>query len=637
MKKPSAHVFSIVLLIFVVATQECMLLFNWYSSGLREEMPWYSQLPSSIKALMNTGGKAIENASNFVHDDDSVELVIGIRGSDAECYPEIENIAVQKDGSIRSHMFAENDLRSVVVAVPLDQVSSFLVEVNDRSPVRYVEPNWRFHVDAILNDLEWEKQWGLKKIEADLAWNTQTGDNSVLVAIVDTGVDYNHADLARNYVALGYDWVNDDQYPMDDHGHGTHCAGIVGAVMNNSVGVAGVAQVKIMAEKGFSADGWGSVDGLAKAIIHATDMGARIISCSWGSEVDSDLIHEAVRYAYNEGSLVVVAAGNSGSSKKYYPAAYEEVVAVTATDSGDLPASFTTFGGWVDLAAPGVAIYSTYPQNQYRFLSGTSMACPCVAGVAALVLSEFPSMRVEQLCAQLLYTADDLGAAGFDVYYGYGRVNARKAVECTLSLVGSKLFCAPANSVYFVYVAPSDFSRPEAAYDAVAAGMIFGLSAKAQRQGFTTKRGWLLESGRVNSTAIEDSVVVFVGGPCVHRSVGFYEDGEFTPVRFASNDTHYMFVGRDGGSVAALAKDVVSSGHEDMLVVELFEDGGNFVLVVYGFDWRGTWAGGVYFKEVLSKCLNDYSGNCYVFRWVDGGELDGVPQSSEVGLVYAAS
>jgi hypothetical protein len=223
--------------------------------------------------------------------------------------------------------------------------------------------------------------------------------------------------------------VNYDPDPLDDNGHGTHCAGVIAAAINNSVGIAGLAQVRIMAEKTLDASGSGSSSELAKAIVHSVNQGANIISCSWGSSTESTVLHEAMRYAYGHGVLVVAAAGNDATNAKHYPAAFDEVVAVAATDELDNPASFTNYGDWVKVAAPGVNIYSTVLDGTYAYMSGTSMATPHVSGAAALIWSKFPNMTRDQVWAQLQYTADDLGAPGFDVYYGFGRVNARKAVE----------------------------------------------------------------------------------------------------------------------------------------------------------------------------------------------------------------
>jgi len=433
---------------------------------------------------------------------------------------------------------------------------------------------------------------------------------------------------------LGYDWVNNDSDPADDHGHGTHVAGIIAAVTNNSIGISGVAQVRVMAEKGLAYNGVGYADDLANAIVHAVDQGARIISCSWGSSSDSQLIYDAVRYATNAGALVIAAAGSTGNNERHYPAAYSEVVAVTATNEKDKPAGFTTYGDWVDIAAPGTSVYSTFLWDTYVSFSGTSMAAPHVAGVAALVWSEYPYLSNEQVRSQLLITADDLGAKGFDVYYGYGRVNARKAVARAVSLTGSRIIEAPANTVYFLLADPSVSCSAEASYDIVASGVVYGLLTNPQTQCFTSDADLLLPSGALNTSVIASSAVVLVGGPCAMKSVQHYEDAGLTPLKFATNVTHFMFVSRAGVVVAALSRTAAESGREDMFVVEVLVDGTNLVLVLYGFTWKGTWASGVYFKEVIAKNLGGFSGDVYVFHWVDKGKRDGVPQSGEVHLEF---
>jgi hypothetical protein len=233
-----------------------------------------------------------------------------------------------------------------------------------------------------------------------------------------------------------------DPDPLDDFGHGTHCAGIIAAVSNNNLGIAGLAQVRVMAEKVLDSSGGGYWDWIANGIINATDCGADIISMSLGGYGESELLHEAVRYAYDAGVLVIAAAGNDNTNMKLYPAGYDEVIAVAATDQNDNKASFSNWGDWIELAAPGVQIYSTMPTYHvtlndwgyamnYDYLNGTSMACPHVAGVAALVWSRYPSKTRDWVRQWLRYTADDLGDPGFDVYYGYGRINARNAVEQT--------------------------------------------------------------------------------------------------------------------------------------------------------------------------------------------------------------
>lgn len=356
-------------------------------------------------------------------------VVVGINDKQLNAYNDLAFLISKNEGNITSTVSIGEKVIAVIAKLPHHLISTAMTTIEDKHLSKYIEPNVRFQADFVPNDPDWPLQWGSSKIEADWAWNTMMGDPSILVAVVDSGVDWNHPDLADNYVALGYDWVNDDSDPMDDHGHGTHCAGIIAALTNNGIGIAGTAQVKIMAEKGLDASGSGYSSWLANSIIHAVDQGANIISMSWGSFFDSELICDAIKYAYNAGVLLVAAAGNDAWSLRQYPAVYDEVVAVTATDSLDNPASFTNFGDWVELAAPGVHIYSTLRNNKYGYMSGTSMSTPYVCGVAALIWSRFPTMARDQVRVQLRRTADDLGDQGFDEYFGYGRINARNAVE----------------------------------------------------------------------------------------------------------------------------------------------------------------------------------------------------------------
>jgi thermitase len=625
-----ARVSVLVFLVVVILAQETIIFFNPYSRGMMEESPWYEQWPFyANNAEFLSGG-----ICNFAYDGSRVELVVGLRHGEGS-FQALASLFAQKNGYITNRFSLEYSTRSVVVSVPTAEVSQVLAYLLSNENVKYVEPNWKFSIDAVPNDPAWVDQWGPAKVEADAAWDVQKGNKSVLVAVVDTGIYYMHPDLAANYVSLGYDWVNNDSDPLDDHGHGTHCAGTIAAVTNNSVGISGIAQVGVMAEKGLAYNGVGYEDDLANAIVHAADAGAKIISCSWGSSSDSQLIHDAVQYATNAGALVIAAAGNSGTSEKHYPAAYPEVIAVTATNERDKLAGFSSFGDWVDVAAPGTSIYSTYLWNSYVSLSGTSMACPHVAGVAALVWSEFPSMTNEQVRSQLLNTADDLGASGFDVYYGYGRVNARKAMAQSISLVGSRIINAPANSTYFLYINPSEGGSAETAYDVIAGGIFYGLCENPQVQSFTSGGSVLLASGEVNASAVSGASVVFFGGPCPQGSVRYYEDAGLAPLRFVANATYFMLVNKANVTVGVLSRAVVADGHEDLFAVEVFMDKTNLIVVIYGFSWKGTWAGGIYFKEVVSKNLNAYAENCYVFHWKDKGKKkDGIPQSSEIHQEY---
>jgi len=372
----------------------------------------------------------------------TTRLIVGLSHSKTFDLAKFNEILAGHGAEVVGNVSIKGELRAIVVELPSKAASHFIENIRMKGLARYVEPDMKVKALFTPNDPYWSLQWGPRKIEADWAWNTTVGNSSILVAVVDTGVDYTHPDLAANYVALGYDWVNHDSDPLDDFGHGTHCAGIIAAVLNNSIGIAGLAQIRIMAEKVLDNYGWGWWDWVANGIIHATDCGAKIISLSLGGYGESELLHEAVKYAYDSGVLIVAAAGNDNTNMKFYPAGYDEVVAVTATDEYDNKAWFSNWGDWVELAAPGVNIYSTmptyyvtmndwgYPMN-YSYMSGTSMACPHVAGVAALVWSLYPNKTRDWVRLWLRYTADDLGDPGFDVYYGYGRINARKAVEWT--------------------------------------------------------------------------------------------------------------------------------------------------------------------------------------------------------------
>ena len=287
--------------------------------------------------------------------------------------------------------------------------------------VTYVEMDGEVHT----LDTELDNSWGVKHIGAGTVHDSGNKGSGVKVAILDTGIDYTHSDLDANYQG-GYDYVNDDAYPMDDNGHGTHCAGIV-AAEDNVEGVVGVAPeahlygVKVLDNSG---SGYGS--DLIAGIQWSVNNGIEVISMSLGSDVGSRSLKKACDNAYSSGVLLVASAGNDGYSPGKgnvdYPARYDSVIAVAATDSNDNRASFSSTGPDVELAAPGVSVYSTIPGN-YDTKSGTSMACPHVAGTAALVIASGEG-DVRQC---LKDTADDLGAAGKDNLYGYGLVDADEA------------------------------------------------------------------------------------------------------------------------------------------------------------------------------------------------------------------
>jgi type VII secretion-associated serine protease mycosin len=282
-----------------------------------------------------------------------------------------------------------------------------------------------------------EFQWDLEKISTPAAWESSTGSDMV-VAVIDTGVDGSHPDLAGQLLP-GLDAITDTTGGDDDgNGHGTHVAGTVAAVAGNGEGVAGFApDAKILPVKVLGANGSGYVSDTAQGIVWAADNGAHIINLSLGSSNPSKAEESAVAYAVGRGVTVVAAAGNEREegSPTSYPAAYDGVIAVAATDPGDDVAEYSNQGAYVDVAAPGSGIFSTYPvdlpegSSGYNALSGTSMAAPHVAAVAALIKSVQPDLTPDDIQQVLQSSAVDLGDGGFDEDFGYGRIDAAAAVE----------------------------------------------------------------------------------------------------------------------------------------------------------------------------------------------------------------
>jgi len=281
-------------------------------------------------------------------------------------------------------------------------------------------------------------QWNLPQIRAPYAWAVSTGGAEIVIAVVDTGVDLDHPDLATKLVA-GYDFANDDDCPDDDHGHGTHVAGIAAAATNNGTGIAGLSWgARIMPLKALSA-GSGTVFDTAEAIIYAADHGAQVINLSIGGTEASSTLQDAVDYAHGKGALIVAAAGNCGDqnyaangcstmNQPLYPAAGNHTLAVASTGATDERSSFSNVGSYVDVAAPGSYIWSTYP-GTYSARSGTSQSAPHVAGLAALVWSRNPTLSNDQVEQVIESTAADLGEIGRDDAYGHGRIDAYRAVS----------------------------------------------------------------------------------------------------------------------------------------------------------------------------------------------------------------
>jgi type VII secretion-associated serine protease mycosin len=320
---------------------------------------------------------------------------------------------------------------------------SFACSAAADDAVRWTQPEVEYKASWTPNDPYYSSQWGLPKIGAPAAWNTTRGSSSVVVAVVDTGVDLDHPDLAsRIDVANGYDFVGHSPVANDDNGHGTHVAGIVAATANNGVGVAGTApDCRILPVKVLDASGRGSTLDVADGIRWAVAKGAEVINLSLASTAPDSYTRSAVAYALASNVVVVAAAGNDGSSAgASYPAAYPGVVGVGASNASDFRASFSNYGSGLDVTAPGVDIMSAEtPLDRglyYGQKSGTSMASPFVAGVAALVRSQNPTLFQSRIAAHLQATAQDLGTPGFDYQYGWGLVRADLAVQTPIDADG---------------------------------------------------------------------------------------------------------------------------------------------------------------------------------------------------------
>ena len=393
------------------------------TGSLSQEKQFVLEVMSKNK--LQAYSKDIESL-DFALNSSSVEIIIGwVEDStvkDAESHLTKLGISSQR------HIHGKDSPLATLCIVPLDIFENLVSQLDTLEEVRYYELNYKVQSEALPNDPDWVNQYGPRLINIPDAWDLEKGNRSILVSVIDSGIDYDHPDLASNYVDLGFDFVNWDGDPMDDNGHGTHCAGVIAASINNSIGVAGLANVSIMAEKGLDSSGSGYDGDLADCIYHSVDSGADILSNSWGSNGISSLIRDAVEYAQANGVLVIAAAGNDASNDLHYPAAFSGVMAVTATDDYDDPAGFTNYGYWVDVAAPGVDIYSTDWDNTYSYKSGTSMATPHVAGLAALIWSKYPGFTAQDVFEKIVLTSEDLGPTGFDPYYGYGRIDTYAAL-----------------------------------------------------------------------------------------------------------------------------------------------------------------------------------------------------------------
>lgn len=334
-------------------------------------------------------------------------------------------------------IFAENsadiediisEVNTIVLRVPDDAIETVERALSHNPLFKSVgKDHLRYLYSTTPNDYWYPGEWHLQKIQAPQAWDITVGDANVVIAVIDTGVAAVQ-DLAQK-ILPGINIIEGGTNASDDGGHGTAVAGVAAALTDNSIGVAGIGWLNdILPVKVYTSTGSTTCSAITNGIIWAADHGAKIINMSFGGPSECNGEKSAVDYAWGKGAVLVAAAGNDSSITPNYPAAYSNVIGVASTDPDDALSSFSNYGSWLSVAAPGRNLWTTYNTGLYSGFSGTSAAAPVVSGIAGLILSANPTLSNSQVRSIIEQNADDLGAQGFDIYYGWGRVNAYKAV-----------------------------------------------------------------------------------------------------------------------------------------------------------------------------------------------------------------
>ncbi|WP_456270917.1 S8 family peptidase [Bacillus sp. AK031] len=393
-------------------------------------------LAASLALFPSFGGSALAKDSNPLEKAPKISAVK--KGIEKGSYAKGEVIVKFKDSASKavnsstlkalgaSEVSDTDNVKSDFKVLKVGNVEAAVKALSKNPNVEYAEPNYNFSATWTPNDTYYQGyQYGPQNTYTNYAWDYTRGSSGQEIAILDTGVDYNHPDLDGKTLR-GYDFVDNDYYPMDLNGHGTHVAGTAAAETSNGAGIAGMApNTKILAVRVLDASGNGSLTDIADGIRYAADAGAEVINLSLGCDCSTTTLQNAVNYAWNKGSVVVAAAGNDGVSTTFEPASYSNVIAVGAVDSRDRRASFSNYGSWVDVTAPGVDIAATVPNNGYAYMSGTSMASPHVAGLAGLLASQ--GRNNVQIRAAIEQTADPISGTGS--YFKHGRINSYDAVR----------------------------------------------------------------------------------------------------------------------------------------------------------------------------------------------------------------
>lgn len=336
------------------------------------------------------------------------------------------SISLENSASVASSPQGDDQL--VSLEVPENQtVEKFIEGLEKHEDIESVEPDYLVKLDYSPNDPDiGTMQYHHRKMETKLAWDKTRGSADVIVAVIDNGIDSSHPEL-KTQIFRPYDTVKDSSTIAVGE-HGTHVAGIIAGSIDNGIGGSGIAPTaKIMPINVFDGE-LAYTSEIIQGIYRAVAQGADIINLSLGGYAYSSSFNDAIQAAHKKGVLIVAAAGNENIGTPYYPASYANVISVASTTAFDKVSSFSNFGKNIDIAAPGTSIHSTLPKGTYGLMSGTSMASPMVSGVAALIKANEPALNNIEIENRIYSSADDLGVAGKDPYYGHGRLNARKAL-----------------------------------------------------------------------------------------------------------------------------------------------------------------------------------------------------------------
>ena len=380
------------------------------------------QIPTNAHLLKTTDGVLEAEDNPFLN---STYQEFGI-SEVVQLHPKIKDEKLLRTYEIR---FSEIQKTELLIGLVKSSMDVAYVEKKELHKSFFV-PNDTYFSNSFNNGM-----WCLYQINAPQAWDISTGDASVVVAVTDNAIQINHPDLVNKVVA-GRDVVDDDNDPSpcggNDGFHGSHVSGTVGAETNNNLGVASIGyNISVMPIK-IGNCSTGALTGGYDGIIWAADNGADAINMSWGGGGVSSYGQNVCNYAWNAGVILIAAAGNDGTNQEFYPAAYNNVVSVASTTSGDAKSGFSQYGPWIDVAAPGSQILSTNEGTSYQFSQGTSMASPMVAGLVGLMISHAPSATPQDIIDCLLSSADNIDAANGNYLgqLGSGRINAEQALIC---------------------------------------------------------------------------------------------------------------------------------------------------------------------------------------------------------------